>query len=235
MTNFELLAHATRVERTALQSEPIIKRALTGDVTRELYLAFLTQAYHHVRHTVPLLMAVGARLPARHHWLQKGLVHYLEEEVGHDEWILNDIDAAGGRADVVRSSTPSVATDAMVAYAYDTVMRREPVAFFGMVFVLEGTSVALALSAAASIQRTLALPNNAFTYLRSHGQLDQEHVGHLASIVDRLDAERDLPSVITCARAMFWLYASVFRGLEPAAASAAADLDITAPRRVACN
>jgi pyrroloquinoline quinone (PQQ) biosynthesis protein C len=174
-------------------------------------------------------MAVGSRLSTRHHWLQKELVHYLEEEVGHDEWILGDIDAAGGDAALVRASAPAVETDAMVAYAYDTVMRREPVAFFGMVFVLEGTSVALALNAAASIQQALRLPDNAFTYLRSHGSLDQEHVGHLASIVNRLDTERDLPQVITCARAMYWLYGGVFRGLENAAAE-------TLPRRkVACN
>ena len=102
----------------------------------------------------------------------------------------------------------------MVAYAYDTVMRRNPVAFFGMVYVLEGTSVALALNAADAIQRTLALPDKAFTYLRSHGTLDQQHIGHLASIIDRFEPATDLPAVVTCARAMFRLYGEVFRSLE---------------------
>jgi len=175
MTNSDQLASATQADRVLLQSAPVIRRALAGNVTRELYLAFLAQAYHHVRHTVPLLMGVGVRLTARHHWLQKKLVHYLEEEVGHDEWILNDIDAAGGDANQVRESAPAVETDAMVAYAYDTVMRRQPTGFFGMVFVLEGTSVALALHAASSIQHALALPDRAFSYLRSHGTLDRNH------------------------------------------------------------
>ncbi len=216
MTNFHQLASATQSERMKLQTTPIIRRALAGEVTRELYIEFLTQAWHHVRHTVPLLMAVGSRLSDRHGWLQKELVHYAEEELSHDQWILNDIEAAGGAADSVRASAPSVETDSMIAYAYDTVTRRSPVAFFGMVFVLEGTSVALALNAAHSIQRALSLPDRAFTYLRSHGQLDQEHVGHLAAIVNRLDESQDLPGVITCARAMYWLYGSVFRGLEDA-------------------
>ena len=34
-----------------------------------------------------------------------------------------------------------VATELMVAYAYDTIARGNPVGFFGMVHVLEGTSV----------------------------------------------------------------------------------------------
>jgi pyrroloquinoline quinone (PQQ) biosynthesis protein C len=214
MSNFEELTASTASERRQLQTIPLITRALAGDVTRELYLGFLVQAYHHVRHTVPLLMAVGARLSPRHYWLQKELVHYLEEEEGHDEWILSDIDAAGGDATRIRDGAPSIETDAMVAYAYDTVMRRNPIAFFGMVFVLEGTSVALALSAAAAIQGALGLPARAFTYLRSHGSLDQQHVGHLASIVNRFDAVDDLPAVITCAQAMYWLYGNVFRSLQ---------------------
>jgi len=213
VSNFTELTARTASDRAQLQAIPVIARALRGDVTRELYLAFLSQAYHHVRHTVPLLMAVGARLPARQLWLQKELVHYLEEEQGHDEWILADIAAAGGDAAAVRDGAPCIETDAMVAYAYDTVMRRNPVAFFGMVYVLEGTSVALALNAADAIQRTLALPNKAFTYLRSHGTLDQQHIGHLASIVDRFDPAADLPFIVTCARSMFRLYGNVFRSL----------------------
>jgi len=214
MTNFQQLAAATQSDRLALTTTPIIRRALVGDVTRDLYRAFLAQAYHHVRHTIPLLMAVGSRLESRHRWLQDELVHYLDEEVGHDQWILSDIAAAGGDSASVRDSAPAIETDAMVAYAYDTVSRRNPVGFFGMVFVLEGTSVALALQAADAVQNALELPDRAFTYLRSHGKLDQEHVGHLASIVDRLDATQDLPAVVTCARAMFHLYGNVFRSLD---------------------
>jgi pyrroloquinoline quinone (PQQ) biosynthesis protein C len=214
VSNFTELTSLTAADRAQLQSVPVIGRALRGEVTRGLYLAFLEQAYHHVRHTVPLLMAAGSRLPASHLWLQKELIHYLEEEQGHDEWILSDIDAAGGDATAVRHGAPAIETDAMVAYAYDTVMRRNPVGFFGMVYVLEGTSAALALDAADAIQRTLSLPNKAMTYLRSHGSLDQQHVGHLAAIVDRVDTGSDLPSIVTCARAMFRLYGDMFRSLE---------------------
>ena len=63
---YERLKTETAIDREYLLSAPVIQRALHGEVTRELYVEFLTQAYHHVRHTVPLLMAVGARLPERH-------------------------------------------------------------------------------------------------------------------------------------------------------------------------
>jgi hypothetical protein len=218
MTLYERLTLETRPDREYLLAAPAIQRALSGDVTLPLYVEFLTQAYHHVRHTVPLLMAVGARLPERHRWLQEALLHYLEEEAGHEQWILNDIAQAGGDRGGAAASSPAVATEALVAYAYDTVMRGNPVGFFGMVFVLEGTSVALALHAADRLQASLQLPVSAFSYLRSHGQLDREHVGDLERILARFDDPADHDAVIRCARGVFWLYGQMFRGLESGAA-----------------
>jgi long-chain acyl-CoA synthetase len=226
----EQLANVTAPDREYLLSAPVIRRALAGDVTRELYVAFLTEAYHHVRHTVPLLMAVGARLPDRHAWLRDAVLHYLEEETGHDEWILNDIARAGGDRAAAAASEPAVATEAMVAYAWDTVTRRNPVGFFGMVHVLEGTSVALALNAADRVQNALGLPVSAFTYLRSHGELDQQHINDLGAILERLTEEEDRAAVIRCARGIYWLYGNVFRGLDAVSATAAAP---AAQRRIA--
>lgn len=214
MSFLQQLTAETAAARGYLLGAPAIQRALTGNVTPELYRAFLGQAYHHVRHTVPLLMAVGSRLPDDKAWLRGEIVHYVEEEHGHEEWILNDIAAAGGDRKAAAAAPPHIETDAMVAYAYDVAQRRNPVGFFGMVFVLEGTSIALALDAASRIQQSLALPDRAFSYLRSHGKLDQEHVEHLAGILDRLDTHADRQAVTDCARAMFWLYGNVFRSLD---------------------
>ena len=214
MTPYEALIANTAKARDGLLTAPVIQRALVGDVTPELYVAYLTQAYHHVRHTVPLMMAVGSRLGTEYDWLRKEIVHYTEEEIGHEVWILNDIEAAGGDREQVAASEPSIETEAMVAYAYDIAHRRNPVGFFGMVFVLEGTSIALALNAAQAIQSSLQLPDRAFSYLRSHGKLDQEHVHHLAGIVNRLDSPTDARSITRCAEAMFWLYGNIFRSLD---------------------
>ena len=212
--NPETLVRETSREREFLLSAPVIRRCLAGDVDRELYIRFLTQAYHHVRHTVPLLAAIAERLPSQHAWLQEAIVHYIAEEEGHDAWILDDIAEAGGDRAGALASEPAIPTAAMVAFAWDTVLRGNPVGFFGMVHVLEGTSVALAIRAADAIQAATGLPSRAFRYLRSHGELDKEHVGHLRSILKRLTAVEDCAAVTRCARGIYWLYGHVFRGLE---------------------
>ena len=219
------LLQETAAARMALLTTPIIQGALQrGEVSLPSYIAFLTEAYHHVKHTVPLLQATQAALPAHHDWLRAPLDEYIAEEAGHDEWILNDITACGGDAEAVRHGRPGLATEVMVAYAYDTIARVNPLGFFGMVHVLEGSSVALALMAADAIQKPLGLPDAAFTYLRSHGTLDVEHTAHFALLMDRIDDAADQAAVLHAARVFYRLYGDVFRGLP---------LPQAQPRRVA--
>jgi pyrroloquinoline quinone (PQQ) biosynthesis protein C len=212
------LVAATADARARLFTVPVITDCLAGRVTRPQYLAFLAEAYHHVKHTVPLLMACGARLPAEKAWLREAVADYIDEERGHDQWILDDISAAGGNAHAVRHGAPDAATEVMVAYVYDYIARCNPVGFFGMVFVLEGTSVAIALRAADAIEQAIGLPGTALRYLRSHGEADRRHVHFLATLLDRLDREEDHASVVHVAKVMYRLYAEVYRALPRASA-----------------
>lgn len=213
MSFYDVLYAATEPDRQRFLAIPFLKDGVAGRITRASYVAFLAQAYHHVKHTLPLLMACGARLPESLEWLRTAVAEYIEEETGHQEWILNDIKACGADAEAVRNAAPAPATELMVAYAYDTVQRRNPVGFFGMVFVLEGTSVALATRAAEALQVSLALPKQAFSYLLSHGTLDESHVELFRRLVNRLPRDEDKQAIVHCAKVVYRLYGDVFRGL----------------------
>lgn len=213
MTNYEQLLSATEAERNALQSLPIIRAGAAGQVSLEAYIAFLTEAYHHVKHTTPLLMSCGGRLSGQYEWLRTAVAEYIEEEVGHQEWILNDIKACGGDAESVRSGQPRAATELMVAYAYDTIARVNPVGFFGMVLVLEGTSVALASYVGQTLQKSLNLGPDAFSYLNSHGSLDVGHVDFYQSLINRIEQPSDLTCLIHHAKMFYQLYGDIFRDL----------------------
>lgn len=210
---FDQLQSATENDRQALLGIPFVQHGARGELDLESYIAFLTQAYHHVKHTTPLLMACGSRIPADKEWLRDAMAHYIEEEVGHQEWILNDIRACGGDADAVRNGTPGLPAELMCSYAYHIIERGNPVGFLGMVLVLEGTSISLASEAARNIQTALKLPDRAFTYLTSHGALDISHMDFYRNLVNRLERPQDQEAVIHHARAFYKLYGDVFRGL----------------------
>lgn len=219
MTFFHRLEQETQQDRMYLLSAPLIQRCMAQkQFSLAEYIEFLTQAYHHVKHTVPLLMAVGSRLPAEKESYREAIAEYIEEELGHQEWILNDLAACGAEKESIRYGRPNMATELMVAYAYDTVLRNNPMAFFGMVFVLEGTSINLASQAADIIQSHLGLPNKAFSYLRSHGSLDQEHIVFFEKLMNSLTDEKDQDDILHAAKMFFRLYGNIFRSIEQVAA-----------------
>ena len=207
---YEQLKAATESDRQQLINSEIIVRCMARNVTLSEYIDYLTQAYHHVKFTVPLLMAVGARLPESYEWLRSAVAEYIEEELGHQEWVLNDIAACGGDKEAVRNSKPAIETELMIAYAWDMVSRVDPIGFFGMVHVLEGTSVNLADYAADQIQATLQLPEQAFSYLRSHGSIDQSHIQHLEQLMNRFTEPAQQELIVHSTKMFYRLYKGVF-------------------------
>lgn len=212
----ELEARTVR-QRLRFLATPQLQAGLTGTISRDAYVAYLEQAYHHVRHTVPLMQAARARLIDRPDMVA-ALDDYIAEETGHEEWILSDIAHAGGNADRVRKGQPNPATAAMVAHAYERIESGNALAFFGMVYVLESVSVAFATRGASAVARNLGLPQQAFTYLTSHGSLDQEHMVYFADLVNRLERPDDRCAIIAMAQDMFGLFGGVFASINLEAA-----------------
>ncbi|CAN5164241.1 hypothetical protein BH11PSE5_BH11PSE5_26880 [soil metagenome] len=221
MSFHDRLIRETADAADILASVPQLQAGLAGRISRDTYIAYLTQAYHHVRHTVPLMQEARTRL-ADKPMLVAALDDYIVEETGHENWILADIAAAGGDAPMAAASVPYAATQAMVDHAYAAIREGNPVGFFGMVHVLEGTSVVMASHGAEAVRKALGLPAEAFAYLTSHGALDQDHVRFFADLVNRIDDPDDQAAIIAMAREMFVLFAGVFAAIPMEAFDAAA-------------
>jgi pyrroloquinoline quinone (PQQ) biosynthesis protein C len=212
MPLYERLVVTTEPDRAAFLSIPLIGDALLGRVPRSLYVEFLTQAYHHVRHTCPLLSLAAAVTTDPVY--RSALYTYIEEERGHEEWILADIAALGADAASVALMQPRLPCRAMVGYAYYAVQWINPYSLLGMVHVLEGLSSLLATKAAAALDACFGQSEGrGFLYLTSHGALDVDHAAFFADLVDRLPDAAEEP-IIECAKTMYWLYGNIFRDLN---------------------
>ncbi len=206
MAFFDTLQSQTAGARTHVNRAPVISAIQEGRFDLQSYTWFLTQAYHHVKHTVPLMMACGGRLPERLEFVRKALVEYIEEEYGHHEWILDDLEACGEDRETTRQGSPDTSIELMVSWLYDQIHRGNPMAFFGMVQVLEGTSIELATPLGEQIQKQLALPDQAFSYLYSHGALDQEHFEFFRGLMNEITDPEDQAAIIHSARMVYRLY-----------------------------
>lgn len=213
MTFYQRLVTETVDGQMALASVPQIQDGLMGRISRETYIAYLTEAYHHVKHTVPLMQAARARMDQDHQRFVEALDEYITEETGHEHWILSDIKNCGGDPAAVRDGAPRAATLAMTDYAYDYIRQANPMGFFGMVFVLEGTSVRLATQGAEAVARNLGLGPECFSYLSSHGALDMEHLTFFERLMNQVDDPADQAAIIEVAKAIFERFANVFRAI----------------------
>ena len=82
-----------------------------------------------------------------------------------------------------------------------------------MVFMLESTSIQMATRGAEAIRDSLELPKTAFSYLYSHGCLDQEHMKFFEALVNRVDREEDRDAIVEVASNTFRLFADVLRSI----------------------
>jgi pyrroloquinoline quinone (PQQ) biosynthesis protein C len=209
---YDRLVSETESERIGFTSIPLIREAIRSGASRELYIDFLTQAYHHVKHTFPLLAFAAARTNDEAY--QDALVEYMEEERGHEKWILDDIEAMGGNAAAVREGAPGIACQVMVGYTYYAIEWISPYAMLGSVHVLEGMSTLLADKAANAIQRSLAQGGeDGFSYLRSHGALDIEHVAFFKQLTNGITDTKTQKIVIDASKVFYRLYGDIYHEL----------------------
>ncbi len=212
MSFYARLVSETSAEREAFLMIPLVQHASRHGATQELYLRFLGEAYHHVKHTFPLLALAASRTTDERY--QDALVEYMEEERGHEKWILDDIRALGGDAEAVRTGEPGTACRIMVGYAYYAIEHLSPYAMLGSVHVLEGMSVKLADAVADAMRRTLGITDDTgFSYLRSHGSLDQEHVAFFRQLADGFTDPEAQRIIVENARIFYRLYGDIFRDL----------------------
>ena len=211
---FQQLLQQTTTARQTFVDLPLIRDVLKNGASKGLYLDFLGQAYHHVRSTAPLLALAAARCGADDHLYQAALFEYIEEERGHELWILEDIHAMGGNSEKVRRSAPRFPCKIMVGHAYYLVDRVSPYGLLGMVHVLEGMAVALAGKAVSALRESIgATYEGGFKYLTTHGDLDVHHSEFFENLVNQIN-RRHLPVVTEAAGDFYALYGELFRDLD---------------------
>ncbi len=213
MTFYQTLLDQTAGEREAFVRIPVIVDACNHGVSRAMYLDYLGEAYHHVRQTCPLLGLAASLCGPSDAVYRRALADYIDEEQGHELWILQDIEALGGAPEKARDGSPAFPCRVMVAFVRDAIRETSPYAMLGMVHVLEGMSTLLAQQAAVAIARSVgaAPEGGGFRYLISHGALDVDHVAFFRELADGIDETAHRSAIIDTARVVYRLYGDIFR------------------------
>jgi hypothetical protein len=153
-----------------------------------LWPEFLVAQHQIIRATVPLTQAALARSRELDEPLAAELATYLtehvDEERGHDDELLGDLELLGLDRESVLSRMPPPTIAALVGAQYYWIHHHHPVAFLGFVAFMEGYPPSPELTDLL-VERT-GFPREGFRTVTTHGELDPGHRDHLDETLDSL-------------------------------------------------
>lgn len=156
----------------------------------ELWPAFLITQHEIIRATVPLTEAAAARAAAMGASdpvapaLARYLEEHVEEEQGHDDMLLDDLELLGVDRAIVLDHMPSPSVASLVGAQYYWIHHHHPIAFLGFVALMEGHPPTQELI--ETLISATGYPRASFRTFEEHGELDPGHRDRLDQTIDAL-------------------------------------------------
>ena len=201
---FGQLITATDEDRRAFETHPKVIDAVANGMTVERYRKFLLELYHVVWHFNPVCANAASRLPDTWASVRMFLYEHMHEEAGHEQWVLNDLEAVGVGRDVAQAHAPSAYTLALNGFNYWAPERRHPCAVLGMLDALEVIASVYGSPFASAIRESLLLEGDrGVSFINSHGSLDAVHMAELRQVLNPLEGEEAQAAIIEAVRVNF--------------------------------
>ena len=189
---FGELVSRTDEDRRAFETHPVVVDAVAQGMSLERYRALLLELYHVVWHFNPVCAAAASRMSDSWQPIRHFLYEHMHEETGHEEWVLNDLEAIGVGRSEARAHAPGVHTLAISGYNYWVADRRHPCSALGMLYTLEVIASVYGGPFSAAIRDALLLEGDrGVSFLSSHASLDTEHMAELRLVLNQV---KDAPA-----------------------------------------
>lgn len=212
MSFFILLVESSDASRRALENTPRVHALIHQGLTVEEYRAFLHDLYHVVWHFCPAMAVAAARCDDRFREVRYELYERIEEEKGHETWVLEDVEAMGGDLLRVREAPPSAPAQAMIAFNYYAAEHVHPCSVLGMLYVLEVMASVYGGRVADSIARAIGrdIAAGGFKFLSSHATMDADHMAKLNVLLKTIADPAAQAAVINSTHVNFHQFGQLF-------------------------
>jgi pyrroloquinoline quinone (PQQ) biosynthesis protein C len=209
---FITLVEMTDASRRELERVPEVHSLLHHGLPLPKYQAFLHDLYHIVWNFCPIMGAAAARCGDEFRDVRYALYERIEEEKGHETWVLEDIEAVGGDAARARTAAPSAPVQAMIAFNYHGAERVHPCSVLGMLYMLEVVSSVYGGRVSESIALALGrdVAAGGFKFLTSHATMDVDHMAKLNRLVKTISDPGARVAIVNSTRVNFYQFARMF-------------------------
>jgi len=112
------LVTRTDESRRSFETHPVVLDAVANGMPLPRYRTLLSELYHLVWHFNPTCAAATSRLADEFAPVRQYLYEHMHEEAGHEQWVLDDLEAIGTSRTSVQSYSPSPHVLALNGYNY---------------------------------------------------------------------------------------------------------------------
>ena len=212
MSFFITLVEGSDAQRRAIESAPRVQAMIHKGLSLAEYRAFLRDLYHIVWHFCPVMAAAASRMDERFREVRYELWERIEEEKGHETWVLEDLAAMGGEARGADVGPPSPPVQAMIGFNYYAAERAHPCSVLGMLYVLEVIASVYGGRVAEAIARAVGreVAAGGFRFLSSHATMDVDHMAKLNRLLRTVGDPAAQEAILGSTRVNFHQFGQLF-------------------------
>ncbi len=184
---FADLVTRTDEARREFETNPVVLEAVANGMSIERYRKLLLELYHVVWHFNPVCAAAASRVPDSHRQVRYFLYEHMQEESGHEEWVMNDLEVVGVAHAATRAHAAGTHTLALNGYNYWSADRRHPCSVLGMMYALEVIASVYGGPFSSAIRESLLLEGErGVSFISSHATMDTEHMAELRILLNTI-------------------------------------------------
>ena len=211
---FADLVTRTDEARREFETNPVVLEAVANGMTVERYRKLLLELYHVVWHFNPVCAAAASRVPDSHRQVRYFLYEHMQEESGHEAWVMNDLEAVGVAHAATTAHTAGVHTLALNGYNYWSADRRHPCSVLGMMYALEVIASVYGGPFSSAIRESLLLEGErGVSFISSHATMDMEHMASLRQILNTVTDDEARGAIVESALVNFDHITRVFAAI----------------------
>ena len=194
---FMELVSRTDEARREFETNSRVLDIVANGLSLERYRRLLLELYHVVWHFNPTCAAAACRITDQHRDVRYFLYDHMNEEKGHEEWVLNDLQVVGVSGEQARGYEPTLVMLGLNGYNYWSADRRHPCSVLGMLYALEVVASVFGGQMTAAITESLLLEGDrGISFISSHATLDAEHLADLRVVLNKIEDEPAQAAVI---------------------------------------
>jgi pyrroloquinoline quinone (PQQ) biosynthesis protein C len=201
---FAELVMLTDEDRRGFETHAKVVDAVAHGMPIERYRALLLELYPVVWHFNPICAAAASRLGDEHGAVRMFLYEHMFQEAGHEQWVMNDLQAVGVPSETTRAHAAAPHTLALVGYNHWAAERRHPCSVLGMMYTLEVIASVYGGPFASAIRESLLLEGDAgVSFIASHAGLDAAHMVALRQVLNQVHDEAARVAIAESVRVNF--------------------------------